>query len=142
MVNSRNKGAAFERIIVNKINSFCEANGFDETVKRNLDQYQSKGMADIYWRNFAIECKCYAGKGTTFAQEKWWTQACESAKEGLIPVLIYKYNRNKTRYVMPAALILNSTLLRTPLNHQSVMVGYVDDLCKDIDVILENAHNI
>jgi hypothetical protein len=39
-------------------------------------------------------------------------------------------------------LILNSTLLRTPLNHQSVMVGYVDDLCKDIDVILENAHNI
>jgi hypothetical protein len=73
---------------------------------------------------------------------KWWTQACESAKEGLIPVLIYKYNRNKTRYVMPAALILNSTLLRTPLNHQSVMVGYVDDLCKDIDVILENAHNI
>ena len=48
MVNSRNKGAAFERIIVNKINSFCEANGFDERVKRNLDQYQSKGMADMW----------------------------------------------------------------------------------------------
>ena len=138
MVNSRNKGAAFERIIVNKINSFCEANGFDERVKRNLDQYQSKGMADIYWRNFAIECKCYAGKGTTFAQEKWWAQACESAAEKLIPVLIYKYNRNKPRYVLPAALIFNGV----PLNNQSVMVGYVDDLCNDIDVILENAHYI
>lgn len=95
-------------------------------------------MADIYWRNFAIECKCYAGKGTTFAQEKWWAQACESAGDKLIPVLIYKYNRNKPRYVLPAALILNGV----PLNNQSVMVGYVDDLCNDIDVILENAHNI
>ena len=138
MVNSRNKGAAFERVIVRLINDFCENRGLDETVKRNLDQYQSKGMADIYWRNFAIECKCYAGKGTTFAQEKWWAQACESAGDKLIPVLIYKYNRNKPRYVIPAALILNGT----PLSNQSVMVGYVDDLHKNIDVILENAHNI
>ena len=138
MVNSRNKGAAFERVIVRLINDFCEKRGLDETVKRNLDQYQSKGMADIYWRNFAIECKCYAGKGTTFAQEKWWAQACESAGENLIPVLIYKYNRNKPRYVIPAALILNGT----PLSNQSVMVGYVDDLHKNIDVILENAHYI
>jgi len=138
MVNSRNKGAAFERVIVRLINDFCEKRGLDETVKRNLDQYQSKGMADIYWRNFAIECKCYAGKGTTFAQEKWWAQACESAGENLIPVLIYKYNRNKSRYVIPAALILNET----PLSNQSVMVGYVDDLHKNIDVILENAHYI
>lgn len=138
MVNSRNKGAAFERVIVRLINEFCEKRGLDETVKRNLDQYQSKGMADIYWRNFAIECKCYAGKGTTFAQEKWWAQVCESAGENLIPVLIYKYNRNKPRYVIPAALILNGT----PLSNQSVMVGYVDDLHKNIDVILENAHYI
>lgn len=138
MVNSRNKGAAFERVIVRLINDFCKNRGLDETVKRNLDQYQSKGMADIYWRNFAIECKCYAGKGTTFAQEKWWSQACESAGDKLIPVLIYKYNRNKPRYVIPAALIFNGV----PLSNQSVMVGYVDDLHKNIDVILENAHNI
>ena len=138
MGNSRNKGAAFERVIVRLINDFCKNRGLDETVKRNLDQYQSKGMADIYWRNFAIECKCYAGKGTTFAQEKWWSQACESAGDKLIPVLIYKYNRNKPRYVIPAALIFNGV----PLSNQSVMVGYVDDLHKNIDVILENAHNI
>ncbi len=138
MVNSRNKGAAFERSIVKLINDFCEKRGFDETVKRNLDQYQNKGMADIYWRNFAIECKCYAGKGSTFAQEKWWAQACESAGDTLIPVLIYKYNRNKARYVLPAALLMSDV----PLSNQSVIVGYVDDLCNDIDVILDNAHNI
>jgi hypothetical protein len=138
VVNSRNKGAAFERVIVRLINEFCEKRGLDETVKRNLDQYQSKGMADIYWRNFAIECKCYAGKGSTFAQEKWWAQACESAGEDLIPVLIYKYNRNKARYVLPAALLMNEV----PLSNQSVIVGYVDDLCNDIDVILDHAHNI
>ena len=95
-------------------------------------------MADIYWRNFAIECKCYAGKGSTFAQEKWWAQACESAGEDLIPVLIYKYNRNKARYVLPAALLMNDV----PLSNQSVIVGYVDDLCNEIDVILSHAHNI
>ena len=138
MVNSRNKGAVFERVIVRLINEFWEKRGLDETVKRNLDQYQSKGMADIYWRNFAIECKCYAGKGSTFAQEKWWAQACESAGDKLIPVLIYKYNRNKPRYVLPAALILKAV----PLSNQSVIVGYVDDLCNDIDVILNHAHNI
>ena len=54
-------------------------------LKGILDQYQNKGMADIYWRNFAIECKCYAGKGSTFAQEKWWAQACESAGDRFNP---------------------------------------------------------
>jgi hypothetical protein len=28
------------------------------------------------------------------------------------------------------------------LSNQSVIVGYVDDLCNDIDVILNHAHNI
>ena len=54
MVNSRNKGAAFERLIVNKLNAVLEEKGLEERVKRNLDQYQTKGMADIYFKNFAI----------------------------------------------------------------------------------------
>ena len=57
MVNSRNKGAAFERVIVNKINTILESKGSKERVKRNLDQYQTKGMADVYFKNFAIECE-------------------------------------------------------------------------------------
>ena len=42
MVNSRNKGAAFERFIVNKINNYFESKNIDKRVKRNLDQYQTK----------------------------------------------------------------------------------------------------
>ena len=57
MVNSRNKGAAFERVICNKLNAVLESKGIDTRVKRNLDQYQTKGMADIYFDKFAIECK-------------------------------------------------------------------------------------
>ena len=38
MVNSRNKGAAFERVIVNKINTILESKNIDTRVKRNLDQ--------------------------------------------------------------------------------------------------------
>ena len=59
MVNSRNKGAAFERFIVNKINNYFESKNIDKRVKRNLDQYQEKGQADIYLDNIAIECKRY-----------------------------------------------------------------------------------
>ena len=47
MVNSRNKGAAFERFIVNKINNYFESKNIDKRVKRNLDQYLEKGLADI-----------------------------------------------------------------------------------------------
>ena len=55
-VNSRNKGAAFERYIVNKINDYFESKNLDKRVKRNLDQYQEKGQADIYLDKIAIEC--------------------------------------------------------------------------------------
>ena len=47
MVNSRNKGATFERVICNKLNTVLQSKGIDTRVKRNLDQYQTKGMADI-----------------------------------------------------------------------------------------------
>ena len=53
-VNSRNKGAAFERYIVNKINDYFESKNIGKRVKRNLDQYQEKGQADIYLDNIAI----------------------------------------------------------------------------------------
>ena len=53
-VNSRNKGAAFERYIVNKINDYFVSKNIDKRVKRNLDQYQEKGQADIYLDNIAI----------------------------------------------------------------------------------------
>ncbi len=50
MVNARNKGAAFERLIVNKLNTVLEEKGLEERVKRNLDQYQTKA-----WLTFILE---------------------------------------------------------------------------------------
>ena len=64
MVNSRNKGAAFERHICNFLNDLLEKRGLDRSVKRNLDQYQTKGLADLYFENFAIECKRYKNEKT------------------------------------------------------------------------------
>ena len=47
MADSRNKGAAFERDIVKRLNIFFEAQGIDVRCKRNLDQYQAKNLCDI-----------------------------------------------------------------------------------------------
>ena len=56
-INSRNKGAAFERLIVRMINECFEREGIKDRVSRNFDQSWKGGLADIYYRNFAIECK-------------------------------------------------------------------------------------
>ena len=41
-LNSRNKGASFEREIANKLNDFFVDIGVDYKTKRNLNQYQDK----------------------------------------------------------------------------------------------------
>ena len=41
-INSRNKGAAFERDIAKILNEFFIEEGIDYQTKRNLDQYQQK----------------------------------------------------------------------------------------------------
>ncbi len=86
MADSRNKGASFERKICKLIKD-----NLNIDAKRNLDQYQAKGQADIIIPDWSIECKAYL-KGTTF-KRAWWEQAKESAASlSLTPVLIYKYN--------------------------------------------------
>ena len=86
MADSRNKGASFERKICKLIKD-----NLNIDAKRNLDQYQAKGQADIIIPGWSIECKAYL-KGTTF-KRAWWEQAKESAASlSLTPVLIYKYN--------------------------------------------------
>ena len=138
MVNARNKGAAFERAIVKKINDYLESTGSDQKVKRNLDQYQKKGLADIYWGRLAIECKAYKGNGNHFMQERWWKQACDAAGDLFIPVLIYKYNGTKPKVVMPAHVMIKDL----PKKNEAVMIGYLSDICKKIDVILNNVHHV
>ena len=86
MADSRNKGASFERKICKLIKD-----NLNYDAKRNLDQYQAKGQADIVIPGWSIECKAYQ-KGTTY-KKAWLEQTREAAKRlNLTPVLIYKFN--------------------------------------------------
>jgi hypothetical protein len=66
-------------------------------LKRNLDQYQVAGKADIEFNNLMIEAKRYA-KGSWFKPD-WWEQTLTSAGETHVPVLIYKYDHQPIRFV-------------------------------------------
>lgn len=95
MADSRNKGASFERKICKLIKD-----NLNIDAKRNLDQYQAKGQADIIIPRWSIECKAYQ-KGTTF-KPSWWAQTKESAATlKLTPVLIYKFNNCPIKCVIP-----------------------------------------
>ena len=137
MVNSRNKGAAFERVIVNKINTILESKGIDTRVKRNLDQYQTKGMADVYWDKFAIECKRYKNNGKkTVYKNEWWRQAVESARDNLIPILIYKYDRRDIMCVLPLFLV---TSVKKP-NWECTYMCPLSEICERLDEIIQKAN--
>lgn len=115
MADSRNKGASFERKICKLIKD-----NLNIDAKRNLDQYQSKGMADIIIPGWSIECKAYL-KGTTF-KRTWWEQAKESAASlNLTPVLIYKYNN------CPIKCVISLNVLSRNFN-----VGH--DLVCEVDI--------
>lgn len=96
MTDSRQKGAAFERQIVNYIKDHL-GESLPELPKRNLSQYQIKGEADIVIPGWSIECKAYAS-GATYKQA-WWEQACEASGDRF-PVLIYKFNNRPIRCVI------------------------------------------
>jgi hypothetical protein len=98
MVNSRNKGAQFERDVAKILNEFFEAEGIDYQTKRNLDQYQGAGQCDLNMPYHAVECKFY--KEGTGLKSAWWNQVCESA-QGRIPVLIFKFNRRPIQVCIP-----------------------------------------
>jgi Holliday junction resolvase len=88
MANSRNKGAAFEREVVNLIKDCL---GFD--CKRNLDQTRDGGHDLLGVPGWAVECKRYAqvkhGDLTRF-----WEQTVDQAiKAGARPCLIVKEDR-------------------------------------------------
>ena len=139
MVNSRNKGAAFERLIVNKLNTVLEEKGLEERVKRNLDQYQTKGMADIYWGNLAIECKRYKGNGLSDVfKNDWWNQAVESATDDLIPVLIYKYDRRKIMCVIPLYLMESGY----KKNWEQYYMCPLSEVCERLDEVVQKANGL
>lgn len=98
MVDSRTKGAAFERFVITAIKDNL-GEQLPETPKRNLSQYQVAGEADIVIPKWSIECKAYASGGNY--KQGWWKQACDSAEgTDMFPVLIYKFNNRPIKCVI------------------------------------------
>ena len=89
MVNSRNKGAAFERRIAKEL---FDLSGI--TFARDLEQYRQTNRGDLIaddpdWP-FVVECKCYASGGF---QQAWWDQAYNAAlTTHQHPCVVWKIN--------------------------------------------------
>ena len=87
-VNSRAKGAAFERQIANL---FIKDLNLSNPVKRILEQTRTKELPDLMLGNWCIECKAY-GSGAEPRQD-WWDQVIASSRQNhLKPALVYKFN--------------------------------------------------
>lgn len=106
MVNSRTKGANFERDVCKKLTEFFESINHPLEFKRNLDQYQKKDQADIEFSKFAVECKCYAATKDGWYKSDWWKQVCRAAQiNELTPLLVYKFNNRPIRVALPLYMI-------------------------------------
>ena len=66
-INSRNKGAAFERQIANAL---IQDLNLKNPVKRILEQTRTKELPDLMLGNWCIECKAY-GAGAE-PRPDWW----------------------------------------------------------------------
>ena len=87
-INSRNKGAAFERQIANAL---IEDLNLKNPVKRILEQTRTKELPDLMLGTWCIECKAY-GSGAE-PRPDWWDQVIASSSgSNLKPALVYKFN--------------------------------------------------
>lgn len=102
-INSRNKGAAFERLIAAQLFGLTGI-----TFKRDLEQYRSAEHGDLIpsdpaWP-FALELKRYAN-GTS-CKPAWREQATKAAaSESRFPCVIYKFDRRDTWVSVPISAI-------------------------------------
>ena len=99
MVNSRTKGASFEREVAKLLLLELHI-----TFKRDLRQYQEADHGDLIPDDpafpFELELKRYA-HGPISGTDKWWQQVTTAAnKTGKRPALIYKYDRQPIRVVV------------------------------------------
>ena len=104
-INSRNKGAAFEREIANSLN---EELNLTIPLKRILEQTREKFLPDLILGNWYLECKRY-GQGNE-PVEKWWSQVLDAAKDRGIPALIYKFNNRPIKVRVPLHTINNNLI--------------------------------
>ena len=123
-INSRTKGANFEREIGNLL---VEQLGLTQPVKRILEQTRTKELPDLKLGRWCLECKRY-GDGSEPSQD-WWDQVLAATGEGEFPALIYKFNRRPIKVRLLASSI-------NPLIQNKLIT--VDLLWDDfIEIILE-----
>ena len=127
-INSRNKGASFERQVANILNEFFERNGIDFRTKRNLVQYQEKDLCDLDIPFHAVECKSY--KEGKWLKTSWWDQVCSSSN-GKIPALIFKFNRTPIRVAIP----LHAINTEWDPDNQKICVMNIDNW---LEILAEN----
>jgi hypothetical protein len=102
MVNSRNKGASFERQIAAELHQMLGLK-----FQRDLEQYRHTDHGDLICEDkdwpFLLELKRYADGQF---KQAWWDQADRAAKlSGLWPVVIYKFDRLPIRVRMSLDVI-------------------------------------
>jgi hypothetical protein len=102
-INSRAKGARFERDTAAQLEALTGVR-----FRRNLKQTQEKDEPDLLpddpaWP-FSLELKRYAtGTG---CKPGWKAQAMRAAeKNGLIPVVVYQYDRRDVHVALPMSAI-------------------------------------
>ena len=102
-INSRNKGAAFERQIANAL---IEDLNLKNPVKRILEQTRTKELPDLMLGTWCIECKAY-GAGAE-PRPDWGDQVlASSSAQGLKPALVYKFNNRPIKVRVLANSINN-----------------------------------
>ena len=100
-INSRNKGAAFERQIANAL---IDDLNLKNPVKRILEQTRTKELPDLTLGRWCIECKAY-GTGAEPSPD-WWEQVlASSSEEGSMPALVYKFNNRPIKVRILASSI-------------------------------------
>lgn len=94
-INSRNKGASFEREVITLMRDHLGVE-----CRRNLEQWRSGGFDVEGLPGFAIECKRHK-EAKAGQVDKWWEQTVSQAKaHDAKPVLIYKADRQPIRVVL------------------------------------------
>jgi len=119
MVNGRNKGAAFERQVAKMLQDELGV-----TFKRDLEQYRAADHGDLIPDDeafpFTLELKRYAsGVG---CKPQWWDQvkrACVAT--GKLPCVIYKYDRQDIRCVVPFTALYAAFGSEHRCDHQAEM---------------------
>jgi len=98
-INSRQKGAAFERAVAKELLLLTGV-----TFKRELEQYRAGDHGDLAADNplwpFILECKSYsAGTG---CKPEWQAQASKAAAAAdKHPAVVFKFNRRPIRCAVP-----------------------------------------